>query len=176
MDYSAFRKETLKLDKKGKVGKVNNSWGIYDAYKWIRKNKWYDIGRPLKEHEFYSIVRGINKLMGDEVTMGKSVDFPYKLGHLELRKTTAGVSFKDGKLRITYPIDWDSTLRLWFEDTEAREKKTLVRFESKDLFHVRYCKYKARYKNMSYYQFNLNRSVRRRLKDNIKLGKVDAIY
>jgi hypothetical protein len=40
--------------------KVNNSLGVYDAYKWIRKNKWFNIGRPLKEHEFYSIIRKVN--------------------------------------------------------------------------------------------------------------------
>ena len=31
-----------------------------DAYKWIRKNKWLDIGSPVSEHDFYKIIRGIN--------------------------------------------------------------------------------------------------------------------
>ena len=28
-----------------KVMKVTNSWGVYDAYKHMRKNGWYNIGR-----------------------------------------------------------------------------------------------------------------------------------
>ena len=40
---------------------INKSWGVYDAYKWIRKNKWFDIGRPLKEDEFYNDIVFTNK-------------------------------------------------------------------------------------------------------------------
>ena len=43
--------------------KITNSLGVYDAYKYIRKNKWLDIGRPLKEKEFYRIIREVNKLL-----------------------------------------------------------------------------------------------------------------
>ena len=31
--------------------KVNNSIGVYSAYKWIRKNRWLNLGRCLTEHE-----------------------------------------------------------------------------------------------------------------------------
>lgn len=175
-DYNEFRRKILKLEGKGKKAMVSNSWGVYDAYKLIRKHEWYNIGRPLKEHEFYSIVRGINKLLGEEITMGNSVTFPQRMGHLELRKIKTGVTYKNGKLKVTYAIDWDSTLRLWFEDKEARDKKILLRFENGDQFKVRYCKYKAAYRNMAYYQFTLNRGLKRRLKDNIKLGIVDTMY
>ena len=43
--------------------KITNSIGVYDLYKLIRKNHWYDIGRPLKEHEFYAIIRKVNSLL-----------------------------------------------------------------------------------------------------------------
>ena len=38
-----FRRKVLKVDGPRKH-KVRNSWGIYDAYKYTRKNKWFDIG------------------------------------------------------------------------------------------------------------------------------------
>ena len=37
-----FRREVLKVDKP-RVHKVKNSLGVYDAYKWLRKNKWLDM-------------------------------------------------------------------------------------------------------------------------------------
>jgi hypothetical protein len=44
-----FRSRVLKLNEH-RVHKVNNSVGVYDIYKAIRKNKWYSIGRPITEH------------------------------------------------------------------------------------------------------------------------------
>ena len=49
-----FRKEVLKVNK-SRVHKVNNSLGVYDAYKWLRKNKWLDVG-PISEHDYYTII------------------------------------------------------------------------------------------------------------------------
>jgi len=46
---------------------VLNSLGIYDAYKWIRKNKWLNIGQALTEHQFYTIIRSINKLLAQDL-------------------------------------------------------------------------------------------------------------
>ena len=57
--WQKFRNEIIKNNKGCRKFKVSGSWGIYDAYKLIRKNKWYDIGRPLTEKEFYSIIRQI---------------------------------------------------------------------------------------------------------------------
>ena len=47
--------------------KITNSFGVFDVYKHIRKNKWYDIGRPLKESEFYAIIRNVNNLLAVEI-------------------------------------------------------------------------------------------------------------
>ena len=54
-----FRKEVLKVNK-SRVHKVNNSLGVYDAYKWLRKNKWLDVG-PISEHDYYTIIRTVNR-------------------------------------------------------------------------------------------------------------------
>ena len=36
-----FRKNILKVNS-GRKHKINNSLGVYDCYKWLRKNKWLD--------------------------------------------------------------------------------------------------------------------------------------
>lgn len=172
--FEDFCKSIHKKDKK--VMKITGSWGIYDVYKSIRKHKWYDIGRPLKEHEFYTIVREVNKRLADNLANGDTVTFPCKMGKLELRKHEAGVSIVNGKLRNTYPIDWLETLKLWYEDEEARKMKIKVRDEQKYIYRVKYCKDDATYENKVFYQFALNRFIKRALKENIKKGKTDTLW
>ena len=156
--------------------KITNSIGVYDLYKIVRKNHWYDIGRPLKEHEFYTIIRNVNKLLAENLANGDAVVFPEQMGKLELRKYPRGVRFVNGKLKNTYPIDWKSTNQLWAEDEEEHKKKTLLRYESPIVYHVRYCKEDATYENKTFYQFRLHQKVRKRLKENIINGKTDTLW
>lgn len=175
MDYTEFSTE-IKKKRGTKKAKVTNSWGVYDCYKYIRKNKWFDIGRALTEHEFYSIIRKVNKLFAEEIAKGNTVVFPYRMGKLELRKIKRGVSIIDGKLINTYPIDWEETIRLWYEDEEAKKNKTLLRNESEYIYHVKYNKYNAFYNNQCFYEFTLNRFIKKALKENINKGKIDALW
>ncbi len=180
MEDKSFREFTAEIQKKCGKGrkscKVTGSWGVYDAYKAIRKHGWYNIGRPLKEHEFYCIIRGINDLLAKELAVGKAVKFPAKMGHLELIKYQVGAKFIDGALKISYPVDWLETMRLWFEDKEAREKKTLLRNESDFVYKIRYNKYDANYENNCFYEFVLNKFIKQALKINIDKGKVDTLW
>ena len=175
MEFNDFVSEIQKKRQKGPF-KIRNSFGTYDCYKLMRKNKWYNIGRPLKEHEFYTIVRGVNDLLAEEIANGNTVAFPERMGKLELRKHKRGVSIVNGKMKVTYPIDWGETMKLWFEDEEAKKKKTLLRRENSHVYHIRYCKYDANYENKIFYEFALNRFIKLALKDNINQGKIDALW
>lgn len=70
-----FRRRVLKLDQPRKT-RINNSIGVYQAYKYIRKNKWFNIGRPLTEHEFYVIIRQVNKYLAEELLQGNDIILP----------------------------------------------------------------------------------------------------
>lgn len=175
MEYKEFSKMISRKDSPRKA-KVTNSFGVYDCYKVIRRHKWYDIGRPLKEHEFYKIIREVNNLLAIEISNGNEVSFPCRMGKLELRKIQSGVSIVDGKLKNTYPINWKDTLRLWFEDEEARKDKTLLRNETDFVFHVKYSKRNANYENQCFYEFTLNRFIKKALKENINKGKIDTLW
>ena len=170
-----FKTAELKRGRKRDF-RVTNSFGVYDCYKHIRKNHWYNIGRPVTEKEFYAIIRGINLMLADNLANGISVKFPEGMGMLELRKWERGVSIVDGKLKIGYPIDWQKTWQLWYEDPEAYRSKTLLRNEDKHTYSVRYLKHNANYENKTFYQFVLNRSIKKQLKDNIKNGKTDTLW
>lgn len=174
MDYLNFKRSVQNLGD-SRVHKVKNSLGVYDAYKYIRKNKWFNIGRPLKEHEFYQIIRKINMYLAEELVNGNDVVLPNRMGKLELRKRNATPSIdKSGKLRITYAIDWDKTLQLWYNDEQAYNKKTLVRLPDKNIFRVRYDKTSANYNNKSFMEFQVNRDIKTRLKHKIKNNEIDA--
>lgn len=168
------REEILKV-KDSRTHKVTNSIGVYDSYKYIRKNKWKHIGRPLTEHEFYSIIRGVNDLLADNLSKGIEVIFPHRMGKLELRKKNVIIKTDEkGNIYTNLPIDWDRTLKLWCEDKQSMESKTLVRQEEKDLFKVFYNRLKCNYNNCSFYEFNVNRDIKKKLKQNIREGIVDA--
>lgn len=174
--WQKFRNEITKNVKGYRKFKVSGSWGIYDAYKLIRRHKWYDIGRPVTEKEFYAIVRQINNILADNIAIGNTIHLPCKMGKLELRKEQRGVYFHDGKMKVTYPIDWQATLKLWFEDEEAREQKLLIRTNSKYVYRVNFNKHDATFNNKIFYDFTLNRFIKKKLKININNGIIDSVY
>lgn len=173
MDYQEFRNEIQKANDK-RIHKVTGSLGVYDAYKWIRKNEWLDIERPLKEGEFYRIIRKINQYLAEELSNGHEIHLPHRLGVLELRKRPTRIEIIDNKLVTTLPIDWDATLKLWYEDEEAYQTKTLVRLESEEVFKVYYNKTSANYANKSFYTFRPNRELQRNISKHAKEGTLDA--
>lgn len=168
-----FRREVLKLDKP-RTHKVRNSNGVYDAYKWVRKNKWLDIGRPVTEHEFYSIIRQVNNLFVESILRGEDIILPHRLGTIELRKYDTKIAICNDRLVTNLPIDWDKTLKLWSEDEEAYKERALVKMEEKEIFKVFYNKRTANYENKSFMQFEVNRDLKKRLKQKIKSKTIDA--
>ena len=173
METDEFRKMVLKVDGPRKH-KVNNSWGVYNSYKWIRKHKWFNLPRPVTEHEFYTIIRQVNNMLADNILNGEDIVFPHRMGRLELRKKEAYIGFKDGKLVTNLPIDWDKTLKLWSEDENAYKERLLIKMEEKDIFKVFYSKRNALYENKSFYSLEVNRDIKRGLKSRIKNRLVDA--
>ena len=168
-----FRRKVLKLNK-SRTHKIRNSLGTYDAYKWIRKNKWLDIGRPVTEHEFYTIIRQVNNYLAENILNGEDVVLPHRLGTIELRKYDNRVYICNGKVVDNLPIDWDRTLKLWSEDEKEYKKRTLIKMEEKETFKVFYNKRTANYENKSFMQFKINRDLKRNLKQRIKNKTVDA--
>lgn len=173
MAMEEFRKKILKVSEKRNY-KVTNSLGVYDGYKWLRKQQWLNIGRPLKEHEYYSIIRSVNNYIVDYLLQSKDIELPCKMGSIDIRKHPVNIKIINGKIKTTLPIDWERTLKLWYEDEESYTNKTLIRQECKEIFRVHYDKSKANYNNQVYMQLLPNRYLKRGLSKKIKNKLIDA--
>lgn len=173
MNWEDYRKKVLKVTE-SRHHKIQNSYGVYDAYKYYRKNKPKDSKYVLTESQYFSIVRKINNMLAEDIMSNKDIKLPARLGTLEIRKYSPNISWKDGKLKVGMPIDWDQTLKLWFEDDSAFKQKTLIRHNVKEVFKVHYNKADANYTNKSFYVFTINRDIKRKLKDRIKGKLIDA--
>lgn len=173
MNFNEFRKSTLKLNDK-RHHKIKNSIGVRDAYRWLQQNKWPGINQPVSEKEFYKIIRSVNTLITQEIIEGRDVKFPQRMGQLEVRKYTTYVKIDNGQIKTNRGIDWDKTLKLWYEDEEAKDNKILVKKEDFEQFTIFYNKSFANYNNKTLYQFKPNRALLLAVKQAGKEGKIDA--
>lgn len=173
MEYNDFIKEVKKV-KKERYHKVTNSYGSKDAFHFYRKIKPNDPKYVLTDCEYLHIIRLINDSLRDFLINGKDVTLPEKMGRLELRKIANTIKFVDGKIKTNLPINWDATLKLWYDNPKCKERKQLVRQENTETFKIHYNKNKANYNNKTFYEFDANRLLKVNLKKNIKLNKIDA--
>lgn len=171
MSLQEFRSKILKVKEK-RNHKISNSLGVYDAYKYIRKNKWLNIGQSVTEKQFYYIVRTVNKYLVESLLEGRDILFPNRMGRLEIMKYKVSYTFKDGKLKTNLPIDWDRTLKLWYEDKESHKDKVLLKQEEKEIFKIFYNKSKAVFNNKSLYDFKANRELKSKIKETAKAGEL----
>lgn len=172
-----FKKRIKKVNQPREY-KVRNSLGVYDSYKYYRKNKPDSKEYVLTESQYFAIIRKINLHLVDELLLGHDVKLPKSMGTIEIRKFDRGAKIgKDGKIHTNLPIDWDKTLELWYNDKEALEEKILVRVEERESFQIYYNRELATYNNKSYYEFIPNRDLKIGIKKNIKKGVIkDAPY
>lgn len=173
MAFEDFIKDIKKVEEE-RHHKVTNSYGSKDAFRYYRKIKPADSKYVLTDCQYLSIIREINNRLRDYIIQGNDVILPERMGRLELRKKTIYKKFKDGKVKTNSPIDWNATLKLWYDNPVCKKRKQLVRQDIEYLFKVHYNTNKAKYNNKTFYEFYLNRDIKLGLKKNIKLNKIDA--
>lgn len=175
MIYTEFLEEVQKKRTHKKM-KVTNSFGMKKIFNSIRENNLYSNTGLFNISTLGAVVSRVNRIIAKAISDGETVKFPYRMGRLELQKQKRGVRIVDGKLHITYPVNWNKTMKLWYEHPEEREKKTLIRSEIPYFFKVFYNKYDANFNNRKYYGFTLNRFIKRALRDNINNSKIDSLW
>lgn len=173
MAFEDFIKEIKKVNKE-RHHKVTNSYGSKDAFHYYRKIRPVDSKYVLTDCQYLKIIRLINDELRQTLIEGKDVLLPERMGRLELRKSKNSIKFVDNKLKTNLPVNWDATLKLWYDNPSSKNKKQLVRQETIETYRVYYNRNKANYNNKSFYEFSTNREIKLGLKKNIKLNKIDA--
>lgn len=172
--FIEFKKRVRRVTEHRKH-RIRNSLGVYDAYKDYRKNKPKEKKYILTESQYFAIIRRINNFLADEIVLGKDVKLPCRMGTIEIRKSEKNIWIdENGNLKSNLPIDWENTLKLWYEDKEAYKNRQLIRHEEAEIYRIHYDKLNAYYTNKSYYGFAFNKELRARLKRSIRLGIIDA--
>lgn len=157
--------------------RITNSFGIYDAFKFYRKNKLPDKKFVLTDSEYYEINRKCTQYLLEHLLRYSKVPLPLKFGDIELRsRALEGPKIDEwGRYINKAPIDWDATLKLWFEHEDARVNKILVRSNTKEITRILYLKRNAKYKHQRYVLFQPARSIKLLLKSLLEKGLIEGI-
>lgn len=161
MGFSEFRDKVKRIATKKKF-KVTNSNGTKEAWRWFKKNKWFGKG-AVTEREFGIIVKTINNYYRKRLLEKKDITLPYHFGSLQIRKYKTYLKLQDDKVVNNYPINWNKTLKLWYEDDDAKREKIVIKSDSPYVYKIFYMKRNAFYKNKTFYTFAPTRSLKHEL-------------
>ena len=168
--YSDFFKDKKKSPRITNCYKNNETVIYYNAHR--PRGKEYVLGK----NQYNKIIKRVNELLIEQLLLGETIIFPCGMGRVQIGKSILPMLKMVGdKLENYKPIDWKSTLKLWHEDKESRDRKLLLRFDVEEVFKIIYNKNKSTYKNKFYFKFQFNRLLKTKLKEYINNGKlIDA--
>lgn len=155
-------------------GKINSDFGNKDYYNYYHEKS----KNPVSKAKFSKVVEQFNKGIVDLI-INEGLEFtPIKLQiTFCVRKIKKIPRIENNKLINKGPIDWKSTNLLWEENSEAKEKKLLLRYQnnhtSKYVFNIKIIKGVSRYTNKQYYRFKPCRSFQRSLAKRILNDKLE---
>ncbi len=175
MENNKFISDLLKRKEKRKAKRMN-SLGMFPAYNFYRDlYKSYAAKDKVGRSKFSEIIIHIHTQMAEKLSLGEEIILPLRMGKLEVRKHKSYVRINDkGETVVNKPIDWKSTLDLWKQDAECRNKKVLLRFEVPYIYKIIYNKAHAKYINKAYMDITFSREIKKKLKTNINNGGVEA--
>lgn len=155
--------------------KITGSQNTISGFSYYRKIRPRESQFVLKDKEYLSIIREMNKLMADSLIENKSLKLPSGFGKLEIVKVEP-VSWidKNGKFKTSRMIDMHSTFKLWYEDEDSRENKTIVRYDGDFIFRIKYIARGRTYKYNKYFSIQFNRELRKKLTTAIRAGNYDT--
>lgn len=154
--------------------KIPVEYGMTDFYNYYNKNYNYKVSRKT----YNSIVSKINKFVVDEIVdTSKEFVLPHRTGYIGVIKIKRGVKMLPNNVVINNaPPDWKTTMELWENNPEAKEKKIIVRYKNTHtggyVYNIKYNRYNATFKNKSFFSFigtrDFKRAIAKRIKDYTK--------
>ena len=129
--------------KRGK-GKLTTDYSVKDYFQHYRHSVWRYQGGLTKKGTrrqrmaknskwnltpvmFRKIISSINSLLLEATIQGEDIKLPIDFGTLYARQKEIYTKLdEEGNLKTNRAVNWNETMKLWFEDKEAREAKQIV--------------------------------------------------
>lgn len=165
--FDEYRTRILKRNCKNKNFIIKNSWGSKYIYRSVSKNH---IFKEFNESTLSAIIRGVNELLAVDLAKGTPVSLPH-IGTFYINLPDSYYYRKNGKLHTNKYVNWKATHKLWYEDKEAEKEKILLRVNNR-VYHITWDR--GVFNNNGFYKFRAHRSLKAKLKDNIK-NNVDIL-
>ena len=132
------------------------------------------IEQPVDIKIYISIVNGFMKFMMAKLFHKGEVMIPERLGSIDIIGHRPTITVEGGVIKGAAP-DWAKTKKLWEEDEEAKNNKTLVYHFNEDTAGVRYrfrwSKNRVLVPNKTLYSIRMSRENKRALSALVKQGK-----
>ena len=168
--YSDYIKQIKKVDAPRKQ-KMTNSYAKYDYWRYYSHNKPKGKKFIMSSSAFYKIIEAVSVEFATLFATTGELHLPNGMGRLEMSAFESEPKLDaNGNLKFNAPIDWNSTLKLWYEDKEAREEKIVIRSSRRIALKCSYNKFKANYKNKTNMKFDLSRPLQIQMRQNYKSG------
>lgn len=160
LDLEEFRREVLKLGM-SRNHRITNSIGSRKLYRKAQKTLPFEIS----ETEYILLIKDIHAKIKETLLEGKTVKLPKGFGELSIRKKPSYVKLSKGKIHTNLPIDWDTTLKLWKDNKEKKDNKTLIRHTCQDIYKIHHNKKPATFRKQRYYEFFPTRAFKVAVKE-----------
>lgn len=148
--------------RKGIPNKFSNTGVMPDAYKeYIKHVQCKD---RITRTQFRDIVEACSSWIILQLLRGVEVSLPCNVGSLHVGKKKYDEK-RDNK------IDWFATKKLWLEDEESAEEKTLVKFDEEYIYGILYLSNKSKLKHRKIHKFKASRLLKKMLKKQIQNGR-----
>lgn len=163
MDSLEEFKNKIKRVKEHRHYKIKGTFDIQKCFTYYRQHRPKSKEFVITESQFYKIINAVHEEFIKIMLTGTDVILPHSMGVLRISKKFPGVSYQDGELKNTYPINWNKTIELWYSDVEAYKNKTLVYETLKVKYKPTYMKKDATYKNRYYFTIRFTRDLIKRM-------------
>lgn len=155
--YQEFRDSIKKVSTK-RNHRIKNSYGVDNYYSYYRTHSTNKIDQKL----YRQILHQINLEIIEQLFYNKIFSLPKSLGTISIVKEPLRFCMYNNKLVSNRGVNWDRTLKLWYEDKDAYSNRVIVRKEYQNRFKFKYRQCQS-LKNCRYIRFIPNRYIKLKL-------------
>lgn len=167
--FDEFRTRIMNKYSKRKC-RITNS--IYSKTIYRSVDKTHPL-KQVKEEDFLHILRTVNNYLAEDIINGEAVSIPH-IGILYVKKVKLKTFIKGDRVTTQRRTDWYSTHKLWYEDEEAYKAGIVVKFNTSDLYSIRW--FKQVFNNRSFIKLAPTRALKVRIKEQVQKNKEVYIY